>query len=98
MICYISAALILLQDKHVCPAADQVNLTAALASATLSRKPEERIINPNLRRHEEPPWAGHANEDWLKTPMSPPKDFRGRPLIKPQVSHLAWKYLQTTCT
>ena len=69
----------------MCPAADQVDLSSALASATLSRKPEERLINPNLRQQEEPPWIGHANEDWIKTPMSPPKDFRGRPLIKPQV-------------
>ena len=67
-------------------AADQVNLTAALASATLSKRRDERIINPDLHRGRGPPWGDYSNSEWIKTPMSPPRDFRGRPIIKPIVS------------
>lgn len=84
------------QDDLIEPTADSVNLSAALASATLSKKREDRVINAELHRDQGPPWGEHNVSDWVKTPVSPPKDFRGRPTIQPMVGVIAYtQYINT---
>ena len=66
-------------------ATDQVNLSSALASATLSRpRKSERVINPKLLRSDtQTPWGEQEPENWARTPAEPPLDIRGRPLVQP---------------
>lgn len=55
------------QDSLVVPAADSVDLTSALASGSLSKRPSERIINKKLQQQTEPPWGGGSVRDWSRT-------------------------------
>ena len=55
------------QDELIEPAADSVNLNGVLASATLAKKPSERIINPKLQQQVEPPWGNMDVKDWAQT-------------------------------
>ena len=58
---------IFFQDSLIENTADIVNLTAAMASSTLSGRPKERIINPTLRHSIQPPWGELDVKDWAKT-------------------------------
>ena len=78
--------LLYLKDVLTEACADSVNLSSALASSTLNKKREDRVINPDLHKDMGPPWGRQELEEWVKTPVSPPKDFRGRPTIQPRVS------------
>ena len=60
------------QDPLVEPTAEGVNIMAALASSTLNRRRDERIINPSLHHQTDPPWGELDVADWAKG-GSPPK-------------------------
>ncbi|KAK2182071.1 hypothetical protein NP493_368g02075 [Ridgeia piscesae] len=64
--------------------ADSVNIAAAFASSSLSKRREDRVINMALQQRSEPPWGGQALTDWVKTPQNPPRDKKGQPLIMPR--------------
>lgn len=64
--------------------ADSVNIAAAFASTSLSKRREDRVINMQLQLRTEPPWGSQAVTDWIKTPQNPPRDKKGQPLIIPR--------------
>ncbi|XP_013389901.1 coiled-coil domain-containing protein 87 isoform X2 [Lingula anatina] len=73
------------QDELVVPSADSVNLSSVLASSTLSKKKNERIINSELRSRQEPPWGELDVREWAKTPTTPPTDTKGNTYFDPTV-------------
>ncbi|XP_067664459.1 coiled-coil domain-containing protein 87-like [Haliotis asinina] len=64
-------------DLMVIPAAENISLAGAMASTTLAKKPNERVINPQLRKGHDPPWGEMDAKNWARTPSSPPKNFQG---------------------
>ncbi|XP_069138064.1 coiled-coil domain-containing protein 87-like isoform X3 [Argopecten irradians] len=70
-------------DVYVVPAADSVNLSGTMASATLNKRKSERVINPKLRSQKQPPWGADDPKTWVKTPNNPPKNFLGEDIFQP---------------
>jgi len=59
---------LVLQDEDVVPAADSVNMTGTLASASLVRRRQERVINPVfIKDHAKPPWGELDQKQWVRT-------------------------------
>ena len=53
------------------PAADTVNLTGTMASASLTRRKLDRVINPAfLKENKQPPWGEMDQKQWVKTLVS----------------------------
>ncbi|KAK2157092.1 hypothetical protein LSH36_199g05026 [Paralvinella palmiformis] len=76
-------------DEQIEVAADSLNLSSALASSTLSKKKNERVVNPQLHRDIDPPWGAQDIMNWAKTPYSPPRDVKGRALVNPMMGGIA---------
>ena len=55
------------QDDMVVPAAESVNITGTMASATLTKKPADRVINPKLQKEKNPPWGQEDPKIWVRT-------------------------------
>ena len=51
----------------VVAAPESVNVAGTMASASLSRKVSQRVINPNLYREKPPPWGHQDMKAWAKT-------------------------------
>ena len=51
----------------VVSAPESVNVAGTLASATLSRKVSQRVINPELYRQRPPPWGQQEMKAWART-------------------------------
>lgn len=51
----------------VVPAAESVNITGTMASATLTKKPADRVINPKLQKEKNPPWGQEDPKIWVRT-------------------------------
>lgn len=87
-----------IQDPLVEPAAEGVNIVAALASSTLTRKREERIINPALQHNTDPPWGEVDMQDWAKG-GSPPKGLSVLVSIYLQFSRVRYSaHFWSVCT
>ena len=74
-------------DELVMPSADKVNLTGTMASATLSKRRADRVINPNLHKDKKPPWGEIDPKEWVRTPANPPKNFLGDDMFVPMTPH-----------
>ncbi|KAL3867400.1 hypothetical protein ACJMK2_044605 [Sinanodonta woodiana] len=70
-------------DVMVTQAADNVNLSGMMASATLAQRKTDRVINPSLHRERLPPWGEMDPKQWVKTPSNPPKNFQGEDVFAP---------------
>lgn len=71
-------------DESVIPAADSVNLSGTMASASLTRRKQGRVINPAfLKENKRPPWGEMDMKQWVKTPNNPPKNFQGEDVFAP---------------
>ncbi|XP_021368618.1 coiled-coil domain-containing protein 87-like isoform X2 [Mizuhopecten yessoensis] len=70
-------------DVFVVPAADSVNLSGTMASASLNKRKAERVINPKMRSEKQPPWGADDPKTWVKTPNNPPKNFLGEDIFQP---------------
>lgn len=70
-------------DELIMPAADKVNLSGTMASATLSKRKADRVINPNLHKDKKPPWGEIDPKEWVRTPANPPKNFLGDDMFAP---------------
>lgn len=57
----------MLQDELILPSPDKVNLTGTMASATLSKRKADRVINPNLHKDKKPPWGEIDPKEWVRT-------------------------------
>ena len=56
------------QDTSVVPAADSVNMSGTMASASLVRKRTDRVINPAfVKDNSKPPWGEDDQKQWVKT-------------------------------
>ncbi|XP_069138067.1 coiled-coil domain-containing protein 87-like isoform X6 [Argopecten irradians] len=75
-------------DVYVVPAADSVNLSGTMASATLNKRKSERVINPKLRSQKQPPWGADDPKTWVKTPNNPPKNFLGEDIFQPTTPNM----------
>ncbi|XP_046358594.2 coiled-coil domain-containing protein 87-like [Haliotis rufescens] len=64
-------------DPMIISAAENISLAGAMASTTLAKKPNERVINPQLRKGHDPPWGEMDASNWARTPSSPPKNLQG---------------------
>ncbi|KAI0237485.1 Coiled-coil domain-containing protein 87 [Lamellibrachia satsuma] len=71
-------------DPLVEGTADAVNISAAFASSSLSKRREDRVVNVQLQQKSDPPWASQQASEWVKTPQNPPRDKKGQPLIIPR--------------
>ncbi|XP_060581199.1 coiled-coil domain-containing protein 87-like isoform X2 [Ruditapes philippinarum] len=71
-------------DESVVPAADSVNMSGTMASASLVRKRSDRVINPAFTKPSiKPPWGEMDQKQWVKTPNNPPKNFQGEDVFAP---------------
>ena len=60
--------LFIFQDETVVPAAESVNMTGTMASASLVRKRSDRVINPAfVKEARRPPWGEMDHKAWVKT-------------------------------
>ncbi|KAH9488553.1 hypothetical protein Btru_061809 [Bulinus truncatus] len=75
-------------DPLVLNGPDVLNTAGTTASATLSKKIIDRVINPNFKKEKKPPWGKAEMNDWAKTPEVPPKNFLGEDLFSPMVPNL----------
>ncbi|XP_052280455.1 coiled-coil domain-containing protein 87-like isoform X2 [Dreissena polymorpha] len=65
-------------DDRVVSAADSVNMTGTMASASLVRRRTDRVINPVFAQNQaKPPWGEMDPKQWVRTPNNPPKNFQG---------------------
>lgn len=52
----------------VIQAAESVNLSGTMASASLTRRKADRVINPAfLKENKRPPWGEMDMKQWVKT-------------------------------
>ncbi|XP_053405914.1 uncharacterized protein LOC123566374 isoform X2 [Mercenaria mercenaria] len=71
-------------DESVVPAADSVNMSGTMASASLVRKRSDRVINPAFIKNDtKAPWGEMDQKQWVKTPNNPPKNFQGEDVFAP---------------
>ncbi|KAL4227253.1 Coiled-coil domain-containing protein 87 [Mactra antiquata] len=71
-------------DDSVVLAADSVNMSGTMASASLVRKRSQRVINPVFMKDNSlPPWGEMDQKQWVKTPNNPPKNFQGDDVFAP---------------
>ncbi|OWF43108.1 coiled-coil domain-containing protein 87-like isoform X5 [Mizuhopecten yessoensis] len=75
-------------DVFVVPAADSVNLSGTMASASLNKRKAERVINPKMRSEKQPPWGADDPKTWVKTPNNPPKNFLGEDIFQPTTPNM----------
>nr|KAG5696309.1 hypothetical protein BaRGS_027919 [Batillaria attramentaria] len=60
-----------------------VNVAGTMASASLSKKRSQRVINPDLYHEKPPPWGQQDMKAWARTPSNPPKNFQGENIFAP---------------
>lgn len=71
-------------DDSVVPAADTVNMSGTMASASLVKKRADRVVNPAfIKDQAKPPWGEMDPKLWVKTPNNPPKNFQGEDVFAP---------------
>ncbi|KAL8616651.1 hypothetical protein ACOMHN_031633 [Nucella lapillus] len=75
-------------DVMVVSAPESVNMAGTLASASLSRKVSQRVINPDLYKEKAPPWGQQEMKAWARTPTNPPKNFQGENIFAPVLDYL----------
>jgi len=55
------------QDEMVVVAPESVNVAGTMASASLSKKVSQRVINPDLYQEKPPPWGHQDMKAWART-------------------------------
>ncbi|PVD19306.1 hypothetical protein C0Q70_19793 [Pomacea canaliculata] len=70
-------------DFMIVEAPETVNIAGTMASATLSKKCSQRVINPSLHQEKPPPWGQQDMKTWVHTPSNPPKNFQGQDIFSP---------------
>lgn len=70
-------------DVSIMPSAENITLSGVMASATLGRRKAERLINPKLQKEKEAPWGQSDPKEWVRTPIDPPKNFKGDDVFAP---------------
>ncbi|XP_059161508.1 coiled-coil domain-containing protein 87-like isoform X2 [Physella acuta] len=79
-------------DPLVLNAPESLNISGTMASTSLSKKVVDRVINPSFSKEKSPPWGDTELNEWVKTPVNPPKNFLGEDLFQPVAPNMPKVY------